>query len=68
MMIKHPRDFFTAGRLKVEILDQNDKPKNAEITNKKDLFRKMACIMPQAIAAYEEKLESQRAANEEKKK
>ena len=68
IMSRHPRDYFTAGRLKCEILDTQGNPKNPEIRNKKDLFKKMSMIWPQAIAQYEKKLEAQRAANEEKKK
>ena len=58
IMSRHPRDSFTAGRLKCEILDPKGNPKNAEITNKKDLFRKISMIWPQAIAQYQKKLDA----------
>ena len=45
-MIKHPRDYFTSGRLKCDLFDSNGNPRNPEIKNKKDLFKKMAMIWP----------------------
>ena len=67
-MSRHPKDAFTHGRLKCEIFNSQGNPLNPEITNKKDLFKKMSMIWPQAIAQYQKKLEAQRALNEQKKK
>ena len=64
---KHPRDFMGAGRLKVQICNENGDPINPEIANKKELFRKMSLIWPQAQAEYEKRLTAQHEANDAKK-
>ena len=47
---RHPRDYFNCGRLKVELVDQDGNPKNAEIgTSKRKLFEKIADKLPEAL-------------------
>ena len=47
-----------AGRLKVQICNDNGDPINPDIKNKKELFRKMSLIWPQAQAEYEKRLQA----------
>ena len=58
---KHPRDYFNSGRLKVELVDEEGKPKNSEIgTSKRKLFEMMAEKLPQAQKQYDELLAQQK--------
>ena len=46
---KHPRDFFSLGRLKVRMVDDDGVPLNAEIgTSKRKLYAKLAENFPKA--------------------
>ena len=66
---KHPRDYFNSGRLKVELIDENGDPKNADIgTSKRKLFAMMAEKFPEAQTQYDELLAEQKAGAEANKK
>ena len=59
---KHPRDYFEAGRLKVQLLDDAGRPANPKVgTSKRKLFWMIAEQIPVAQKKYEEALAQQKA-------
>ena len=55
LLVKHPRDFFTAGRVKCKLTNDQGEAVNPKVgKTKKELYDKMSKIWPQAQEKYDE--------------
>ena len=66
---KHPKDFFSHGRLKIQLKDESGRPMNSQIgTDRRKLYRAIGEKIPEALVKYTEILEQQKEELMEKKK
>lgn len=49
----HPRDFFTAGRVRVKLFDEQGRPMRGDVVNRKQLMKQVAEKMGQVNAPRE---------------